>query len=360
MAAPREEHGPAETPESRRSTGATPSPGKRARRAADTSESSTPSTYTGRRVARRTTPDQFPSSPATVGTSLLLEAASDRMAGELPDELAPSEAASRRARARRSGRRWRHLPGLPTAIGLAATAVAAIGGVGTATTGATTAADDPATDSHSQVQASGALTGSSAAGITGIAEDRGTTISRGQSRTAAVAKTDASGKEAAGAEATAADRQQALTALNKRASDQAQALEADQWGLPIPAGDYHITNTFGMARSYYASTHTGLDFAAPEGTPIHAIARGVVTSTGYDGAYGNKTVVTLEDGTEIWYCHQTSFAVSPGDSVTTGEVIGHVGSTGNVTGPHVHVEVRPGGGDPVDPMTAMQHEGLDP
>ena len=84
----------------------------------------------------------------------------------------------------------------------------------------------------------------------------------------------------------------------------------------------------------------------------------MVISAGYDGSYGNKTVVTLEDGTELWYCHQTSFVVSVGDTVRAGEVIGYVGSTGHVTGSHLHVEVHPGGGDPVDPYAAMQQHGL--
>ena len=88
------------------------------------------------------------------------------------------------------------------------------------------------------------------------------------------------------------------------------------------------------------------------------MTNGVVTEASYDGAYGNKTVVTLEDGTEIWYCHQTSFGVSVGDTVRPGEIIGTVGATGHVTGSHLHVEVRPGGGDPVDPYAAMQQHGL--
>jgi murein DD-endopeptidase MepM/ murein hydrolase activator NlpD len=85
-----------------------------------------------------------------------------------------------------------------------------------------------------------------------------------------------------------------------------------------------------------------------------------VTETGYDGSYGNKTVVTLEDGTELWYCHQTSFLVDVGDVVRGGEAIGTVGSTGNSTGPHLHLEVRPGGGDPVDPFTALLEHGITP
>ena len=71
-------------------------------------------------------------------------------------------------------------------------------------------------------------------------------------------------------------------------------------------------------------------------------------------------MVTLDDGTEIWYCHQNAFGVSVGDVVRPGEQIGYVGATGNVTGPHLHLEVRPGGGDPVDPYAALVHHGLQP
>jgi len=132
----------------------------------------------------------------------------------------------------------------------------------------------------------------------------------------------------------------------------------NQWTLPVDG--YHLTATFGQSSSLWASVHTGLDFAAPSGTPIHAIANGVVTSVGYDGAYGNKTVITLDDGTELWFCHQTSFVVAEGDVVRAGELIGYVGSTGNVTGPHLHLEVRPGAGDPVDPYEALRVHGLQP
>ncbi|MEO7351607.1 MAG: M23 family metallopeptidase, partial [Marmoricola sp.] len=91
-----------------------------------------------------------------------------------------------------------------------------------------------------------------------------------------------------------------------------------------------------------------------------AVANGVITKTGSAGAYGNQTIETLTDGTEIWYCHQTTIGVSPGDTVNGGQQIGTVGSTGNTTGPHLHLEVRPGGGDPVDPDGALRYHGVTP
>lgn len=163
------------------------------------------------------------------------------------------------------------------------------------------------------------------------------------------------------AEAQARERNAALRQLALSAEKQAQKLVTDNaWVLPIEAGTYQITAGFGQSSGLWAHTHTGLDFAAPTGTPIRSVAAGQVTSTGYDGSYGNKTVVTLEDGTELWYCHQTSFAVSPGDEVSSGQTIGTVGSTGNTTGPHLHLEVRPGAGDPVDPHDALVVHGLRP
>jgi len=132
----------------------------------------------------------------------------------------------------------------------------------------------------------------------------------------------------------------------------------NQWVLPTTG--YHLTARFGMSGGLWSSNHTGLDFAAPSGTPIVAVADGTITKTGYDGSYGNKTVETLKDGTEIWYCHQSVFSVQPGDRIRGGHRIGSIGATGNVTGPHLHLEVRPGGGDPVDPYNALVHQGLKP
>jgi murein DD-endopeptidase MepM/ murein hydrolase activator NlpD len=127
----------------------------------------------------------------------------------------------------------------------------------------------------------------------------------------------------------------------------------------LPTVGYHLTARFGQT-GLWSSIHTGLDFAAPSGSPIYAVANGVITSAGYDGAYGNKTVETLPDGTEIWYCHQSTIGVEVGDKVIQSEQIGTLGSTGHVTGPHVHVEVRPGGGDPIDPYPEFLYHGVTP
>jgi murein DD-endopeptidase MepM/ murein hydrolase activator NlpD len=141
------------------------------------------------------------------------------------------------------------------------------------------------------------------------------------------------------------------------AERQSKKIALNRWVLPVTPSI--TTATFGEY-GLWASYHTGLDFNGSEGQSFVSIANGVVTSVGYDGSYGNKTVVTLEDGTEIWYCHQSSFGVSEGEEVRAGEVIGYIGSTGNVTGSHLHIEVRPGGGDPVDPHAAFVVHGVTP
>ena len=133
------------------------------------------------------------------------------------------------------------------------------------------------------------------------------------------------------------------------------------WALPVSG--YHLTGRFGDRSSLWSSgIHTGLDFAAPAGTQIRAIAAGVVREAGYAGSYGNRTIITLPGGGEAWYCHQTSIAVSPGQRVSVGQPIGTVGATGNVTGAHLHLEIRPHGehGDPVDPYAVLVAHGLQP
>jgi murein DD-endopeptidase MepM/ murein hydrolase activator NlpD len=88
----------------------------------------------------------------------------------------------------------------------------------------------------------------------------------------------------------------------------------------------------------------GVDFGAPRGTPIHATANGTVivarNNGGWNGGYGNYVVITHANGTQTLYAHMTSTIVSPGQSVTNGQTIGYVGSTGASTGSHLHFEVR--------------------
>ena len=95
--------------------------------------------------------------------------------------------------------------------------------------------------------------------------------------------------------------------------------------------------------------HEGIDIGVGMGTPIKAPAAGTVKSAGWQGGYGNATVIDHGGGMATLYGHQSSFAVRAGQRVNAGDIIGYVGSTGNSTGPHLHFEVRING-RPVNPM----------
>jgi murein DD-endopeptidase MepM/ murein hydrolase activator NlpD len=160
------------------------------------------------------------------------------------------------------------------------------------------------------------------------------------------------------AEQQADARNAALADLASKAEDRAEQIEENLWVLPV--SNYEITATFGSGGSLWSSDHTGLDFAAAYGSPVMSVARGVVTEAAYAGAYGNRVIVTHPDGTETWYCHMDSFAVSEGESVEAGSQVGAVGMSGNTTGPHLHLEVRPSPDVPVDPYTVLSAHGVTP
>ena len=104
-----------------------------------------------------------------------------------------------------------------------------------------------------------------------------------------------------------------------------------------------ITSRFGAGSSIRRSSHTGLDIAASTGTPIVAAAGGTVTYSGYKGSYGNMIVITHANGVQTYYAHCSALYATAGTTVSQGQSIAAVGSTGNSTGPHLHLEVRVNG-----------------
>ena len=122
------------------------------------------------------------------------------------------------------------------------------------------------------------------------------------------------------------------------------------WPLP---GHYTLSSLFGSRIHPITgrpNNHTGIDIPAPGGTPIVAAKSGVVTKSLHKGSYGSYVVISHSDGTSTLYAHMSSRAVSQGQTVKQGQVIGYVGHTGSATGDHLHYEVRVGGNrrDPVD------------
>jgi murein DD-endopeptidase MepM/ murein hydrolase activator NlpD len=181
------------------------------------------------------------------------------------------------------------------------------------------------------------------------------------STTHQAALTAAVKKNADDAEAKAdAVKKKALETAKAKAETERLAELAKSYTLPTSS--YTLTSRFGEAGALWSSGyHTGLDFAAPTGTLIKAIHSATVTEAGWAGSYGYRTILTLDDGTELWFCHQSSISVHVGQKVATGDVIGRVGATGNVTGPHLHLEVHLGGAATAsDPMPWLQARGLNP
>ena len=126
---------------------------------------------------------------------------------------------------------------------------------------------------------------------------------------------------------------------------------ATSTGLQWPASGPK-TSDFGWRTHPIFGTqrfHAGVDIGVGQGAPIVAAASGVVVSAGWQGGYGNATVIDHGGGLATLYAHQSSYSVSAGERVSRGEVIGAVGSTGYSTGPHLHFEVRVNG-SPRDPM----------
>lgn len=122
------------------------------------------------------------------------------------------------------------------------------------------------------------------------------------------------------------------------------------WPLP---GRYNLSSLYGSRKhpvTGKANNHTGIDVPAPSGTPIQACKSGVVTTSTYNNSYGNYVVVSHSDGTSTLYAHMSRRNASKGQTVSQGQVIGYVGTTGSSTGNHLHLEIRVNGSrrDPIN------------
>lgn len=106
----------------------------------------------------------------------------------------------------------------------------------------------------------------------------------------------------------------------------------------VPMQSYnYISSPYGMRKG---KMHTGTDFAAAAGTPVYAWKDGVVTIAKWSGGYGNFIEIKHNDNTISRYAHLSGYAIKNGQTVVKGQTIGYVGSTGNSTGPHLHLEIK--------------------
>lgn len=285
---------------------------------------------------------------------------------------APRRAAKHRSsrRAGRSTARRTQLIGLTAALAAAA---------GTTAVGVSSSATGPSTPDTGT-----GLNPSQASALTAARIDRRDLGSRDASRVdlglAATRKAQAeqlAKQRAARLAATATLTQRRALALAaakaaaaKKAAAQARALAAAKAAaiakakaapkVVLPTTGYHLTARFNQAGGRWAHNHTGLDFAAPMGTPVRSVMAGEVIQADFEGAYGRQVKVRHADGTVTSYSHMSEFDVSVGESVQAGTQVGAIGMTGNTTGPHVHLEVLPGGGSPIDPEPWLREHGLNP
>ncbi|MEV7891217.1 M23 family metallopeptidase [Streptomyces sp. NPDC002817] len=132
-------------------------------------------------------------------------------------------------------------------------------------------------------------------------------------------------------------------------------------GFTLPVAGATVGTPYRMSGSMWSSGyHTGVDFVVPTGTSLKAVGAGTVVSAGWGGAYGNQVVIKLADGYYAQYAHLSSLSVSSGQTVTEGQQVGLSGATGNVTGPHLHFEIRttPDYGSDVDPLAYLRAKGV--
>jgi murein DD-endopeptidase MepM/ murein hydrolase activator NlpD len=144
----------------------------------------------------------------------------------------------------------------------------------------------------------------------------------------------------------------AAVAAEKQAKAEAAA-RAHDWVMPVNGASFTSGFKFRWGRM-----HTGNDLACAEGTPIVAMSTGEVVFAGWMGGGGNTTKIRYWDGTVSFYEHQSAILVNVGDTVAPGDLVGRVGNTGHSFGAHLHLEIHPAGGGPIDPHPWMQEHGL--
>jgi murein DD-endopeptidase MepM/ murein hydrolase activator NlpD len=155
------------------------------------------------------------------------------------------------------------------------------------------------------------------------------------------------------AEAVTAEQQSAAAAREAEEADRADRadrarVEAERTRWESPLRTYQLLGP----------EDEGVSLAAESGAPVYAIGTGTITYAGTDAEYGQMIVIEHWDGTVTYYCYLSSFEKTGGE-VTVGELIGRVGNTGTTESSHLHLQVRPRGGEPVDPLPWLEKRGVD-
>ncbi|MFD9394431.1 peptidoglycan DD-metalloendopeptidase family protein [Streptomyces sp. NPDC060000] len=182
--------------------------------------------------------------------------------------------------------------------------------------------------------------------------------SSGSSSKSSFSSSKASGSRASSSSSSASS---SGSSSSKAATQVAESSTGTSSGYVLPVAGATVGTAYHTAGSMWSSGyHTGTDFVVPTGTSLKAVGAGTVVSAGWGGAYGNQVVIKLADGYYAQYAHLSQLSVSAGQTVAAGQLVGLSGATGNVTGPHLHFEIRttPDYGSDVDPLAYLRAHGV--
>ncbi|MGK3939736.1 LysM peptidoglycan-binding domain-containing M23 family metallopeptidase [Streptomyces caeruleatus] len=185
----------------------------------------------------------------------------------------------------------------------------------------------------------------------------GLKLTIGKKAKASTTKSESSASSSAKTEKAKPKKASSNSATVTRSSDTTSSSS----GFTLPVSGATVGTGYRVAGSMWSSGyHTGVDFVVPTGTSLKAVGAGTVVSAGWGGAYGNQVVIKLADGYYAQYAHLSQLSVSAGQAVTAGQQVGLSGATGNVTGPHLHFEIRttPDYGSDVDPVAYLRSKGV--
>lgn len=193
------------------------------------------------------------------------------------------------------------------------------------------------------------------AASTSVAKDQGRTQERQRVARAQERKEIAADKKqrAADAKKRAAATKSSSPSAPTDGSDTGTTASAQGWVKPLDNAVF--TSPFGHR---WGKLHAGQDYAAPIGTPLKAMNNGTVVGSGPMDGYGIYIDIKYTDGSVSRYGHLSSVSATTGQQVSTGEVVALSGNTGHSTGPHLHVEIHPGGGAPIDPAGWLAERGI--
>ncbi|MEO6142798.1 MAG: M23 family metallopeptidase [Dermatophilaceae bacterium] len=175
----------------------------------------------------------------------------------------------------------------------------------------------------------------------------------GDSRSQAI-QDNAKARVYAAASAARSTERKDLAARKARILAAQRVEESQSWQLPLK--NVVHTSDFGWR---WGRLHAGEDFAAPIGTELVSMSTGTVIFAGEQSGYGTLVKIRYWDNTVTFYAHMSSTSVREGEVVEPGEVVGLSGNSGHSTGPHLHLEVHPDGGEAIDPAVWLSNHRLD-